>query len=519
VCASRLPIALELRSRRSKASVASSQAANNSSSSLQYRRPEALQSNTHTGNITSCSDNNAPISYKPVNREDSIRKRAQSNPMRISSSPSPSLTDLPIPSHSALDNPLERQVSISSKKVRRAGNVSPVSYEPPSTPPVNSASSLKARNKVNSSTINASARKPSNAAGSSGGSRRPLHASSSTSNRQASTPIKKSPSRSTPPSASSRTRSSSTSLLHRASLYDWDENSKPPWLDEEPTYLYKSDIEGVAAGSLVDIARHAQGRADTSFNASNGGDTSADMSTRSWDDVILPAVAKQIRAKQMMEAQKASSARNTGKQDEDMLVTDWDANGTPRKWQKVERNQQQKTHQLGTRSGEASDVQDVPSSLEGSVRVSQQGLSYDDVGDPSERQRTHSSRTENYRQTPDSHYQPGSSNENTTSAAQHLQSLPQGGSEDIQRRPSYHTGRKEVWDNPSLRSPTTALQNGFISQRHTPSRNRLESAGVQEMVEASTWAQDTPVVNVNQETVKDGEEDTHGSKCCKCIIM
>lgn len=218
-------------------------------------------------------------SLLPHKRNESLRKRSQSSLMRSDSSNN-SAAHLSATSLAQDGNRLPEEShstsSVTAKKVKTVVWTPSSSKYPPQTPPSNSAN--KPRNRaVTNSVSNSSARKSPHLNSTSSGPRRPLQATGSTMNRQASTPLKKPPA-STPPT---RVRSSSTSLLSNSIQYEWDENSKPPWLDESPTYLYKSDIADLQPGSLADIARHAQGRSQTSTEADGDVSFLGDTSIRS----------------------------------------------------------------------------------------------------------------------------------------------------------------------------------------------------------------------------------------------
>lgn len=410
----------------------------------------------------------------------------------------------------------------SSKKARRADTV-PLTPSRPNPVTPTSSSSSKQRSKSPTSSSSANVRKSPNLNGQGSGPRRPLQSSSTSTNRQASTPLKK-PSASTPPS---RTRSSSTSLLSKAIQHDWDENSKPPWLDESPTYLYKSDIENIVPGSLADIARQAQGRANNPLsssapgNAPGDGDSSVNMgdtSIRSWDDVILPAVARQIRAQQMMEMQKNISKGSHHGINEDLLVTEWNADGTPRNWKYVKRKHpssstQQEQEHMSPTSGMHKDLPDpqqdmlqvFPTSNAGSTTQSsanlQPCLPYNQERERESRIRTQSTSSQHLG------IQQSSTSENSQQTS-HAPSSSQ----------SRHTGRRELWEDPALRSPATAAENGFAQPRM---RGAVTNRSAEERTHGQQLTVDGPS-NEKQDTNQSGkseEDGKHSGGCCKCIVM
>lgn len=130
--------------------------------------------------------------------------------------------------------------------------------------------------------------------------------------------------------------------------------------------MYLSDLQSWHQNSLAGIAAYARearlregpasGRYANSSDSSNSivgqsaqGITNArpdglrplaDISARSWDDMILPAVAKRIRQEQM-QADQAGAAVNrvepTLQDDTELIVTECHVDGSPKRWKRVRR--------------------------------------------------------------------------------------------------------------------------------------------------------------------------------------
>lgn len=519
-----LPIAAELRSRRSKASLASDQTTSTtafpSASTPNPRREAAFNAYNGSPDGSQHQMDNSRHSHM---RTESLRKRSQSSPMRsespnVNHNSNANAADLSTASSTFDQYPYQPPTSApsTSKKARTNEPNPPTGSRHVLLAPSSSSASKQRSRAVTNNISSSTTRKSPHLNSPTSGPRRPLQASSNTMNRQASTPLKKKVPSSTPPST--RVRSSSTSLLSNSIQHDWDEHSKPPWLDENPTYLYKSDIEPVSPGSLADIARHAQGRTQTSTFGGTEGDTSmnADTSVRSWDDVILPAVAKQIRAQQMLEMQKNAQARRGGNATGgNLLVTDWDANGTPTKWR-------------GIKGRDVHDEQTLPTPGQ-EQELPHAEATTDLHVPPRERPRTQSL----------SHLHPQGTRspgehmyQNPSLSSHHLgtQQVPSSVSIESQTnsngsRPSHHTGRRELWDDPALRSPDTAAQNGFANAQTAQYQPHLNRVSEQRYTQAHEPTFEPRLTKEEQQhnspnpKQKEEEKDTHGRGCCKCTIM
>lgn len=444
-------------------------------------------------------------------RHDSLRKRSKSSPMRAES-PSLGAADSSTAPVSRKQHPLRLEAATRPSDNKRDQLASSPAVGkgryPPQTPPAPLTS--KSRNRAVTNNVNNSAtRKSPHLNSQSGGPRRPLQASSSTSNRQVSTPLKKFSS-STPPST--RARSSSTSLLSNSIQHDWDENSKPPWLEESPSYLYKSDIENIQPGSLADIARHAQGRSQTSQGADGDASLLGDTSVRSWDDVILPAVAKQIRAQQILEMQKNAQQCEDGK-DDNLLVTHWNADGTPRKWQRL----QPRSAGIAGTPASPNDSQVT----EDSLAVISDGKP---EGNSAGRFKTLSSGTLRQQE----HQEPSSS----SSSQQHL-SVEQRLSQRSANSPTDSAGGKassnmhnlegrEVWErnrDTSFNRPFSNEHSLLQTQEMNLSTNPQKPEPYHRDPDSGALRLQEGQMHQSQEQEQERETDTHKGGCCKCTIM
>ena len=350
-----LPIAQELIPRRVR--IKPSLAADFISNNAPFPSNDASIFSSNSGGPVEVSEASPATSNPPAStfdkvpnhtkRSDSLRKRTQSTPLQSSlgtSKPHQNKSSSPTAVFPQKSASLEQSPKGARKNITNTSS----SLSQPSTE--------KPRVRVLTSNNLQSRKQPTNATNAfNPTSKRSPHAKSTP--RQVSTPLRKSAGPSSTSSTPLRSRSQSASLLYAPSIssstgYGLDTNAKPPWVDETPNYLYKSDITSPAFGSLAHIALHAQGRingAESSSSIShlagqtaNGedGDESfeaavGNTSARSWDDVILPAVAKQIRARQALEMQNmAALPSHDGSNAEDLLVTEWSSDGTPRKWSK-----------------------------------------------------------------------------------------------------------------------------------------------------------------------------------------
>jgi hypothetical protein len=96
---------------------------------------------------------------------------------------------------------------------------------------------------------------------------------------------------------------------------------------------------------------HAQGQHSS---PSHAGD-------KSWDDVIIPTVAKQIRAQQALHASTGTSSMEASPSKQstsaltdegDLLITDWYPDGTPKKWKRVGKAQRERIMKEQQESGD-----------------------------------------------------------------------------------------------------------------------------------------------------------------------
>ena len=130
--------------------------------------------------------------------------------------------------------------------------------------------------------------------------------------------------------------------------------------------MYLSDLQSWHQNSLAGIAAYARearlregpagGRYANSSDSSNSmvGQSAqditstrpdalrplADTSTRSWDDMILPAVAKRIRQEQLQAEQAGASINRvepTLQDDTELIVTECHVDGSPKRWKRVRR--------------------------------------------------------------------------------------------------------------------------------------------------------------------------------------
>lgn len=310
--------------------------------------------------------------------------------------------------------------------------------------------------------------------------RRPSQSSKPAANRQNSALMQKKGFSTSP----SRSRSQSSS--HRAGNMDsayysqFDADSKPPWLDQS-TLLYKSDILAPEPGSLADIARHAQSKMNGSAAMEEAGNTS----TRSWDDVILPAVAKQIRAQQRAEAlqREAESVKRAKMQD--VLTRSPTAESS-----RPPRGQEQRLEPIPTAILPA-DLKEPP---DNAVRPP----------DPPNLD-AHPSRSRSYR-------------ERTASRAPHpaasnLSLVPSSTASQPQSARTHHTGRRELWQQSALASPTTAKGNGFGQAQQQ--QGFAAMSGQAHARPATAKSLFIP----EKQSEKLLTDEQHGKKGCCCIVM
>ena len=381
--------------------------------------------------------------------------------------------------------------SVNNKKQRRLGSTDPASpsQASPSASPRLGSSSTSSSSTPRPRAITNNALTPKKSPGTSSSpvmssNRRAPH-SAKPSSKQVSTLTNNRKQSSTTPS---RSHSQSSPRNTDSAFYaQFDADSVPPCIEQKQSIpLYRSDL-AVEPGSLADLARHAQ-------NKLNGVamDEPGNTSTRSHDDQILPAVAKQIRAQQLLEAQQREAQ---GGQRGAAKATD------------ATRHQQEQGRSNGVQAQRADQAHEqpfaamLPPDLQGPSAQSDQqqqaspSMDLQPAGSASFRQRTTSRAA-----------QSGSRLSLSTSAPSQSQS---------QR--THHTGRQELWQSSPLNSPTVARENGFAQQQQQQSF----AAFGQNSLRPATATNKQAVVAVIDEKQKEkvqGGDNKH-SKGCRCVIM
>ena len=376
--------------------------------------------------------------------------------------------------------------SASSKKHRRLGDAtiaSPTQASPSASPRLGPSSSSTPRARAVTNNVNQGLTPKKSpvltSSPSTSTSKRPLQ-SAKPPHKQTSTPVSKKATSTSP--SRSRSQSASRNKTDSAFYSQFDADSKPPWLDQS-TPLYRSDITAPEPGSLADLARHAQSKMHGSAASEEAGNTS----TRSWDDVILPAVAKQIRAQQLLEAQQRK-AQNAQRPERDRSTGDARAASD---------------HIAGS----ANTV------TPGRTETFQAILPPDLAAPPG---------PEQAQTAPTMYLRPSeslSSRQRTLSRGQangsNLSLSPSTASQSHSNR-THHTGRQELWQQTPLSSPTVAKESGFAQQQQVsfgalgqPPAKPASSAGRQTV---------TVVVDEKQKEKMKDDDDKH-SKGCRCVIM
>lgn len=365
-----------------------------------------------------------------------------------------------------------------------------------------------------------------------------------------------------------------------------DDSLQPPWLEQQPEYLYKSDIISASPGSLAQIAFHAKNKLSASPSSEGdegGGDLSVDSgggnggldpntSARSWDDVILPTVAKQIRSQQLLEAQRRQNEPMTASTqggfidgDYEFLVTDYNPDGTPKKWKKISRKQKERMDaerkQLEAEQEEAKkrEAQRLRAAAEAEAEAgpasakrirqpsnaSSASHQFQPSGSSKSRQgHTLSPTTLHHRPSRQSIISRASSRRNhSLGSAEHqdnqgVNGHAQAGGVDttpqhyltVSDRPSKQNlhattevvaRRKEIWQEDALSSPGVASRNGFGRQQQqqqrqgqTASTSVSYSAGP----EGSSKAEKEGIKSTSAAPGKTEADDRH-SGGCRCVIM
>lgn len=427
----------------------------------------------------------------PPKRSDSLRKRTQSTPLRTPPQPREPL-------------PNGTPTSTSSNKKSKV-------EQPP-------------RSRAVTGNLNSATRKPTSSSPNPANGRKPLQPSS---NRQVSTPIRKGTSPSPSTASSSRpirSRSHSATLLSSPD-YSYDAEAKPPWLEEQE-HLYKSDLTSPAPGSLAHIAMHAQGQ---NSSPSHAGD-------KSWDDVIIPTVAKQIRAQQALNASTGSSSMepSPSKQstsaltDEgDLLVTDWYPDGTPKKWKRVGKAQRERMLKEQQGSGDAKNSSSIAISATEESRMQGAEVPHDGASAVTEQPVDQEVEVPQANDPPPEHLLPNSApfTRNTfeigsPQTVQLSRPPPPSSTHSDSRsatsiiapprsRTNTNTGRTEIWQEPGLTSPNVAkTTHGFGTQQMQAARN-------DNLLSVSKEQQYLPPKKEQQNMHDDG---THKGGC-RCIIM
>ncbi|KAK9893384.1 hypothetical protein P389DRAFT_175389 [Cystobasidium minutum MCA 4210] len=242
-----------------------------------------------------------------------------------------------------------------------------------------------------------------------------------------------------------------------------------------------------------------------------------DVSVRSWDDVILPAVARQIRAQQMMEEMQKKKTNNGksvdggGDEDEDLLVTEWDSNGQPRKWQRLN------SRKKATRT-EAEQATPTPVNEVELPDVEQNLLCMQTISDVNNRQDT----TQRQRHQPHSQINPSSSSQHlkVQAAQQSATSLGSQSSSLHLSRPSHYTGRKEVWEDPAPQISPTAVrpENNSGGALEGPSTSDRQTGHAEDETVAGN-GQISKEQKEHEKREKEEAAGKHSGGCCKCIIM
>ncbi|KAL7004914.1 hypothetical protein EMMF5_005527 [Cystobasidiomycetes sp. EMM_F5] len=494
-----------------------------------------------------------------IPRTDRDRKRAQSSPLHV-------LTTSQLQQPTAeLSQPMNRDASSSSgsssgvsgaKRARLGKGASGTTFTASQTP-------VPGSRKPDSPVVQIQTPRKPSANLSIGG-----QSSATKSPRQASTPFRgKSPSSSPyiPSAVRLRAKSASTPASPNPNGYysSHADDVKPPWLANQEDLMYKSDLQAIlpSPDSLAGIAMFARSNSSAHHALGSGHpDTSteaADTSTRSWDDVILPAVAKRIREQQMLAYQDAvlsgsaaassamagtSSTMTNGAltDDSDLVIVDYHADGTPRKFKRVGKKQREKMMQEQCEEGRSPTtpavdnlgVQIVDENGEShtSTNASEHGQTVRSNSPPlvNENHLSHQAASDNqgiiatethsgrHRQTSE-----GTSHTSTNAdirtqspkAAQSTSTL----STQPGGRPSIGTGtgRSEIWQEPGLHSPNVARANGFASMQRQPSKGHLLPR-ISE-VKNEEKPPDSKAVEsaAKRKVVPDGEHKGG----CRCIIM
>lgn len=381
-----------------------------------------------------------------------------------------------------------------NKKHRRLDNASPTAASPmqsSTSPKAGPSSTPTPRSRAVTNNVNPSLAPKKSPTASSSTARRPLQSTKPAAGRQNSTPLQKKGTSSSPARSRSQSTSRQNGNTDSAFYSQFDADSKPPWLDQSSTPLYRSDISAPEPGSLADLARHAQSKhkgAAAGVAGSIAMEEAGNTSTRSWDDVILPAVAKQIRAQQMLEAQQREAQEA--------------AAGASRP---------KRTEVAAGNAPAPAAAVSFPAMLPPELQHNAGPPQLQEQSQPSPSMYLQPSGSRSFRERTSSRPPP------LHPAASNLSLAPSSTSHSAR---THHTGRQELWQQSGLASPTTAMHNGFGQAQSQAQAQPQTSANLGREMARPTTAKSVQAgfsEKSGQATVQ--ADDEHGKKGCCCIVM